>query len=371
MKNQEHVRIAQIGCGYWGPNLTRNVADNPNAELIALCDTDPVALQRVADKYPSVAKFQSVEALLAQSSVDAVVIASPSGLHYDHVLTALQAGKHVLVEKPMTTSTEKALELVKTAVAVDRFLMIGHTFLYNNLVHEVKKRIDAGELGEVYYAYSRRLNLGRFRRDCDVLWTLAPHDVSILNYWFDSRPHQVSARGLTCIGKEEHMAEVSFAQLDYPDGRSAHLHLSWLDPQKIRQMVIVGSQKMLIYDDMNADRYIQIFDKRVEREYRSPTDDFAEFSTLLRAGDLVIPNVRPAEPLSVEIDHFVACIRNGTKPLTDGWHGLEVIVILEALTRSMQDGGRPVPVVYPDLFDDEKRIIVVDHPIETLCLESR
>ncbi len=343
---KERVRIAQIGCGYWGPNLIRNVAANPKAELIAICDVDPTALQRMTDKYPSVAQFTSLDEVLAQSSIDAVVIATPSGLHYQHALAALRAGKHVFVEKPMTTSVEQARELVEVAQDVRHILMVGHTFLYNNIVHEVKRRIYAGELGKVYYAYSRRLNLGRFRHDSDVLWTLTPHDISILDYWFDARPHRVSAHGRSHIFVEQGIADVCFCLLEYPDGRSAHLHLSWLDPLKTRQMVVVGDQKMLIYDDMDASKYIQIFDKGVEKQRNEYVHDFADFTTRLRTGDIVIPNIRLVEPLFLEMDHFIDCICNGTTPITDGRHGLEVMCVLEALTHSMRTGGSVVSVEY-------------------------
>lgn len=346
MEDQKRVNIAQIGCGYWGPNLARNVAENPGAELVAACDKVADVLQRIADKYPDVLQFTSLEETLAHPAIDAVIIATPSGLHYEHVLAALQAGKHVLVEKPMASSVKQALKLVDAAERLERVLMVGHTFLYNNIVREVKKRIDSRELGDIHYLYSQRLNLGRFRHDSDVLWTLAPHDISIINYWFESRPHQVSAQGITCIGKNSDIAEVCFAHLEYPDGRSAHLHTSWLDPQKKREIVIVGSKKMLIYDDMNTDRHIQIFDKRVEVEYSHPTDDFAKFTALIRAGDLVVPNVRLVEPLSVEVDHFVRCIQHNNSPLTDGRHGLDVITVLESLTHSMHHGGGVVSVEY-------------------------
>ncbi len=343
------VRIVVAGAGYWGPNLIRNVATNPDAELVAVCDTDAKALQRVANQYPTVAQFTSLDDMLAEPNIDAVIIATPSGLHYEHTLAALQAGKHVFIEKPMTDSVGQAIELAQAAVKANCTLMVGHTFLYNNIVHDVKRRTVAGELGEVQYIYSQRLNLGRFRRDSDVLWTLAPHDVTIVNYWLESRPSQVSARGLSHVHKRRGVADVCFSILDYPDGCSAHLHMSWLDPQKTRQMVVVGDRKMLIYDDVNPNRHIQIFDKGVEWEHRGPTDDFAEFTTRLRAGDVVIPNVRLVEPLSVEIDHFVKCIRHGLDPLTDGRHGVEITAILEALTDSMQNGGHPVPVEYPEL----------------------
>lgn len=347
MKNR--VKIAQIGCGYWGANLLRNVIENPKAELVAVCDTNPSALEKVASKYPGIARFDSLAKMLAQATMEALIVATPSGLHHEHVLAALEAGIHVLVEKPMASSSAQAIEFIKASEAKGRILMVGHTFLYNNVVHEVKRLIDGGELGEIYYAYSHRLNLGQFRLDSDVLWTLAPHDVSIMNYLFGSRPNRVSARGLACIRKKVDIAEVCFAHLEYPDGRSAHLHMSWLDPQKKRQIIIVGSNKMLIYDDINTDRHIQIFDKRVEKEYRSAFDSFAEFTTKLRAGDLVVPNIRLIEPLYVEIDHFIDCIQNDTKPLTDGWHGLEIITILESLTSSMRNGGCPVPIRYQGL----------------------
>jgi len=265
------------------------------------------------------------------------------------VKVALQAGLHVLVEKPATQSVDQMVELVQLADKSQRLLMVGHTFLYNNVVREVSRRIEAGELGEIQYVYSHRLNLGRFRRDTDVLWTLAPHDISIVNYWLESRPYQVSARGLSHVRKRQGIVDVCFALLDYPDDRTAHLHMSWLDPQKTRQMVVVGDRKMLIYDDVNPSRHIQIFDKGVDWEHRGLAEDFAEFTTRLRAGDVVTPNIRLVEPLSAEVDHFIHCIRNGARPLTDGRHGLEIIAILEALTLSMHEEGHVVPVDYPEL----------------------
>jgi predicted dehydrogenase len=227
--------------------------------------------------------------------------------------------------------------------------MVGHTFLYNNLVRDVKERIQRGELGELQYAYSRRLNLGRFRRDSDVMWTLAPHDVSILDYWFDSRPSRVSAHGRSHLWRGSGVADVSYCLLEYPDGRSAHLHLSWMDPQKVREMVLVGDRKMLVYDDVDSARHIQLFDKGVEKEFQSTVDSFADFRTRLRSGDLVVPNLRLVEPLAVEIDHFVGCVLDSATPLTDPRHGLEVTAVLAALDQSMKDGGTSIPVEYPDL----------------------
>jgi predicted dehydrogenase len=340
------INVAQVGHGYWGPNLLRNLMESPDARLVALCDKDPRVLTRLAEKHSTVRGYTSLHEMLARADVDAVVVATPSSLHHEHALAALRAGKHVMIEKPMTTRLDHAVELVDAAEQAGRILMVGHTFLFNNLVHEVKRRIDTRELGDILYAYSQRLNLGVFRRDADVLWTLAPHDISILNFWFGALPERVAARGLVCVAKETNVAEVAFAQLDYPDGRTSHLHMSWLDPQKSRKMVLVGADKMLVYDDMNSEAHIQIYDKRVQKEF-IPGATFADFNTLVRAGDLVVPSIRLREPLAAEVAHFIECVRDGKRPLTDGRHGANVIAVLEAMTRSTKDGGRPAVVNYP------------------------
>ncbi len=350
ISQNDKVSIGVAGAGYWGPNLIRNVAGNPEAELAAICDVDTTALEREAGKYPGVAQFRSLDEMLSQPTIDAVMIATPSGLHFENALAALHAGKHVFVEKPMASSVEQAVELVKAAQDTGCVLMVGHTFLYNNIVREIERRIEEGELGKIHYAYSQRLNLGQFRRDSDVLWTLVPHDVSILNYWLKLRPHRVSAHGRSHLWVEEGIVDVCFCLLEYPNGCSAHLHLSWMDPQKVRQMVLVGEDKMLIYDDMDPTKHIQIFDKGIERKPMEYVRDYADFKTRLRAGDLLIPNVRLVEPLLVETGHFIDCIRDGKPPITDALHGLEVTCILEALTSSMNKGGEPVKVEYPKLI---------------------
>ena len=211
----------------------------------------------------------------------------------------------------------------------------------------MKRRIDAGELGEVFYVYSQRLNLGRFRPDSDVAWTLAPHDISTINLWFGAKPVRVSARGHSYIHRGSGVAEVAYIHLEYEGGRAAHLHLSWLDPQKRREMVVVGSERMLAYDDMNSEAHLRIYDKSAEANHQGPIADFADFSTRLRAGDLVIPTVRLIEPLRTEIGHFVKCVRDGSRPLADGVNGTEIVAALEAVTRSMADDGRWVQVNYP------------------------
>tara|TARA_B100000674_G_scaffold448649_1_gene417192 strand:- start:201 stop:1241 length:1041 start_codon:yes stop_codon:yes gene_type:complete len=343
----QSIRTALVGCGYWGPNLARNIAANSAMSLAAICDQSAAVRDEFAKRYPEAAVFDTTESLLADETIDAVVLATPSGLHYQQALETLEAGKHVMVEKPLSHTVAEASELIDAAASRDRILMVGHTFLYNNIVQDVKTRIDSGELGDVLYAYAQRLNLGRFRQDSDVVWTLAPHDISILNYWFDALPEQVSARGSAFIHRRTDIAEVAFCQIDYPNDRIAHLHLSWLDPQKRREMVVVGSDKMLVYDDANSDRHIQIYDKSVAVDFQGESTDFADFSTRLRAGDLVVPNIRLREPLAVEIEAFASAIRSGMPPPTDGRHGLAVVAVLEAISASMRKDGKVIEVKYP------------------------
>jgi len=344
---QEKIPVAVVGLGYWGPNLVRNVASNPKAELVAVCDINLSALHQIGMEYPGVVLYTDFRVMLDESKASAVLIAVPSGLHSRYTLLTLKSHRHVFVEKPMATSVNQAVEVMGIANATDRILMVGHVFLYNNLVHEVKRQIESGELGNIHYIYSQRLNLGRFRHDSDVLWTLAPHDVSILNYWLESKPERVSAHGCSNVWTEENIADVCFCLLEYPNGRRAHLHLSWLDPQKVRKMGVVGDEKMLIYDDLDARRHIQIFDKGIGAIDR--THGYADFRAQLRTGDLVVPNIRLVEPLSTEVDHFLDCVKSGESPLTNGRHGLEVTCILEALTESMEKDGSTAPVRYVEV----------------------
>ncbi|MBX9829351.1 MAG: Gfo/Idh/MocA family oxidoreductase [Xanthobacteraceae bacterium] len=349
MSGSDKVRVALVGVGYWGPNLARNIGQCPGARFAGVCDRDGARAKSAAAPHQGAFADTNFAATLARPDVDAVVLATPSGLHYEQTKAALQAGKHVMVEKPLAHTAQEATELVQLAAKANRVLMVGHTFLYNNVVRDVKRRIDGGELGTVRYIYAQRLNLGRFRTDSDVMWTLAPHDVSILNMWLDARPVRVSARGYSYIYPKSGVAEVAFVHLEYPDGRSAHLHLSWLDPQKRREMVIVGSDKMLVYDDGNPDAHIQLYDKKAEAEHQGELKDFADFTTRLRAGDLVIPNIRLVEPLKVEIAHFIECIAQGKKPITDGVHGLDVVTVLECASRSMAADGKFLDIEYPSI----------------------
>lgn len=342
------IGIAVVGCGYWGPNLVRNCANTKGFNLVAVGDRDASVRARMTTLYPGATAYEELEDVLADEAVEAVVIATPSGLHFDHAKAALKAGKHVLVEKPLSETVEEAQQLIDLAAANGRQLMVGHTFLYNNIVHDVKRRLDEGELGKLHYIYAQRLNLGRFRQDSDVVWTLAPHDISILNYWMDGRPHQVSARGFCMVNVSVGLAEVAYCHLEYPNGTNCHLHLSWLDPQKRRETVLVGDGKMLIYDEVNSDRHIQIYDKGVVKEFQEQPHSFSDFSSRIRAGDLVVPNIRLKEPLATEIAAFEAAIRTDTAPIADGANGLEVTAVLEAMSRSMELNGAVVSVQYPD-----------------------
>lgn len=341
-------RIVMVGFGYWGPNLMRNLSASRKCSLVGLCDPRAEARSAAHSKYPGIRTFDDFDRMLEADGIDALVIASPSALHPRHASSALAAGKHVFVEKPLAETVAEAVRINELAQRMGLTLMVGHTFLYNNLVHDVKARIDSGDLGEVYCAYSQRLNLGRFRQDSDVLWTLAPHDISILNHWFGAAPKKVRARGHTYVHRGSNVAEVCYADMDYADGRNAHMHLSWLDPQKRRDMIVVGSRKMLIYDDMNPDQHIRVYDKSAEADHQSTIRDFADFGTRLRAGDLLVPNLRLKEPLAAEMDHFIDCIVNRRPPLTDGTHAIMVTAVLEAMTRSMQAGGAAVEVEYPE-----------------------
>ncbi len=325
----------------------RNAAAHPKAILAGISDIDASVRKKFSEIYPAATLYQDLESVLKDEAIDAVIIATPSGMHVDHAMRALEAGKHVLVEKPIAQTVEDALRVQQKAQSVGRVLMVGHVFLYNNLVHYVGDVISSGEVGEVQYIYSQRLNLGRFRTDSDVLWTLAPHDVSIINHWLDDRPVEVRASGMSFVHKTSNIAEVCFAEMQFESGVAAHMHLSWLDPQKRRDMVIVGSRRMLLYDDMNSDRHIQIFDKSAEAELQGDVTDFAHFKTKTRAGSVVLPTVSLAEPLRAEIDHFVTCCIENTTPVTDGKHAIEVTAILEAMARSMCSGRSPVRVEYP------------------------
>ncbi|MFI5364861.1 MAG: Gfo/Idh/MocA family protein [Candidatus Binatia bacterium] len=341
------VRIGQIGLGYWGPNLLRNMLSVPQAQVVAVADLDRNRLCEVAQNGRSgLATTQDYREVLARRDVDAVVIATPAASHGQLAHEALLAGKHVLIEKPLAMNVTEGSRLVELADRHGLVLMVGHTFLYNAAVQRLKQYLEDGELGEVFYIYSQRLNLGRVREDVNALWNFAPHDVSILLYLLQRTPLEVTARGFAYL--QPNVEDVVFITLAFPANVSAHIHISWLDPHKVRQMTVVGSRKMAVYDDVSTDARIVLYDRGVDRvpTADSPRDfkSFAEFQLQLRSGDVTIPALKFPEPLRSECKHFVDCILQGHAPLTDGRHGLEVVKVLEATQRSMSNHGAAVTI---------------------------
>lgn len=343
------VNIAVVGLGHWGPNLARNVAALPDACLHTLCDLRADRLAQVARQYPGVKTQTEYAAILADQNVDAVMIATPVHTHFELAAAALEAGKHVMVEKPLAQTSAQCQELIALAEANYLTLMVGHVFIYNAAVRKVKEYIQSGDLGEIYYIYSQRLNLGIVRQDVNALWNFAPHDISILCYWLDAIPERVMAQGYSYI--QHGIEDVIFMTLDFPGGVGANVHISWLDPNKVRRMTVVGSKKMVVYDDVSADAKIMVYDKGITKK---PNDgqslgnyeDFGEFQLLLRAGDVLIPKLNFVEPLKVECQHFVKSIRSGNQPTTDGNEGWRVVRVLEAASQALED--QKVRFVQPD-----------------------
>ncbi len=332
-----NLRIAQIGTGNWGKNLLRNLASMSGVDLVAVVDVDPGQREKVRVQYPDVQVFEKAESVLANPQIDAVVIATPPRTHYELASRALAHGKHVFVEKPMTLSAQDAEKLVQEAEHAGKILMVGHILEHHPAFEHLKELIDAGELGDLLYAYSTRVNLGMVRRDENALWSFAPHDISVVLMFFGEEPVRVQCTGQAYLHKG--VEDVAFLTLQFASGRMAHIHVSWLDPHKIRRITLVGSRKMAVLDDMESSEKIRIFDKGVEFKggYVGYGEDLA-----LRFGDIVIPYVKMREPLRTELERFVESIRTGQPPVSDGRDGLRVVRVLEAAQRSLESGGAPV-----------------------------
>jgi predicted dehydrogenase len=334
------IRIGLVGCGYWGANLCRVLAQHPGVELCWVCDASPAALDRGRRIAPEARSIRDLETALSEASVDAVVVAVPVEAHYKVAKAVLAAGKHVLVEKPLSRTAAEAGDLCIEAERRSLVLMVGHTFLYNGAVRLIKTMIDAGDLGDIRYVLMRRLNLGVVRKDVDALWNLAPHDLSILNFWIDRPVTRVGAVGHSYL--QPGIADVVFAHLTYEGNISGHIQVSWLDPNKVRQATVVGSRKMLIFDDMSVDSRITVFDKGIDVEHLDSKlhtfETFSEYQLIVRAGDVWLPRVEFKEPLIEEIDDFVGCIQEGRRPVADGASGLEVVKLLERLSSAMERG---------------------------------
>lgn len=338
---QRNVSVGIVGVGYWGPNLVRSFAETPGCEVRYVCDKREDALTRITRRFTHVRVTTRFENLLEDKDLDGIVIATPAATHAALAMRALQAGKHVLVEKPLAHDVEAGERLVTLARGQKRTLMVGHTFEYNVAVRKLREVIGDPAFGDVVYAYSRRVNLGVLRDDVNALWNLAPHDVSIILYLFDEYPACVTAQGLAHI--RPGVEDVVFAYLEFPSGRAAHIHVSWLDPSKVRNMTVIGARRMAIYDDLDPESKIKIYDRGFEIEPVTSGIDHASstsYTFRTRAGDIVSPHVEWKEPLVVECRHFVDVIRNGGVPLTGGENGLRVVRILAAATDSMRHGGR-------------------------------
>jgi predicted dehydrogenase len=335
---RESVRVGVVGLGYWGPNLVRVLHDLPDVEVAWLCDSSADALTKVSRRYPAPAVTSRVEDVLDDPKVEAVALATPVSTHYQLAKDALSAGKHVFVEKPLASSSAEALELIELAAEADLVLMPGHTFLYSPPVNLGRELIKSGELGEIFFISTSRVNLGLHQSDVSVVWDLGPHDFSILRYWLDETPVRVSALSRSCI--IDGTPDVAFIDLEFPSKTIAHVELSWLAPSKLRRTAIVGSRKMLVYDDTSPEP-IRVFDSGADLP---DPETFGEFRLSYRTGDIVSPRVEVTEPLQLELDDFCSAIRTGGKPRSSAEIGLDVIQITEAVDHSLADGGQPVPL---------------------------
>ena len=328
-------RVAVVGLGYWGPNLVRNLHELPDAELSVVCDMREEALEAIARRYPAVATTTSFEEVIADPSIDAVALATPVSTHYSLAMQALDAGKHVFIEKPLAASAEEAHDLLERARERDLVLMPGHTFLYSPPVNTIRDLITSGELGDIYFISTSRVNLGLHQSDVSVAWDLGPHDFSILRYWLDETPRHVSALSRSCV--IPNMPDVAFINLEFPSGTIAHVELSWLAPSKLRRTTIVGSKKMVVYDD-TSNEPVRVFDSGVNLP--NP-ESFGEYRLSYRTGDIISPNVPAAEPLFLELGDFCSAIRTGETPRSSAQIGLDVVRIIESVDESLDaDGAR-------------------------------
>ncbi|HZD70588.1 MAG TPA: Gfo/Idh/MocA family oxidoreductase [Actinomycetes bacterium] len=335
------LRVALLGYGHWGPNLARNLHRQLGTGWTACADVNPQRLAEVKFLYPWVSALTDAGPVLADDTVDAVVIATPARTHAPLVAEALGAGKHVLVEKPLALSTEDAVRLTRQAERAGRVLMVGHTFEYNPAVLKMRELVASGSLGELCYLHSQRVNLGRIQSDINAMWSIGPHDVSIANFLTGSRPRWVAAKGARYLHAE--VEDVVFATIGYDGGVLAHLHVSWLDPSKVRRTTVVGSKRMIVYDDLDSEATLRVYDKSAERV----EGGYGEFQFRLRTGDLHVPKIDLAEPLAGELAHFLECVATGATPNSDGWNGVRVVAALEAADRSLRRGGIPVDVSMP------------------------
>jgi predicted dehydrogenase len=334
------IRIGVLGYGYWGPNLVRNFSETEDAEVSGVCDQTPERLVLAKKRNPAVRVTSDARDLIDSPETDAIVIATPVSSHFELALGALKAGKHVFVEKPMTNTPDEALRLIEEAEKRNLTLMVDHTFLYTPAVRKIRELREAGDLGAIYYYDSVRVNLGLFQRDVNVLWDLAVHDLSIMDYLLPEKPSAVSATGVSHVSNRGE--NIAYLTLFFPSNAIAHIHVNWLAPVKVRRTLIGGSKKMVVYDDLEASEKVKIYDKGITLNH-DPADEY-QLRIGYRSGDVWTPHLSTREALSFEAAEFVQCIMTGARPVSDGHTGLRIVSMLEAAERSMKSQGSSVPI---------------------------
>ena len=337
------VQVAVVGVGGWGKNLARNYFQIPECTLKYICDLDKKKLEQLRLQLPGTILTTSFNNLLEDSELEAVVIATTAASHYSLCKAALQAGKDVFVEKPFVLAVAQAEELIQIAAQEGRILMVGHLLEYHPVINRLKRMIDSQELGDIYYIYTQRVNLGTVRNDENALWNFSPHDISTILYLLEKEPSDVSARGQSYL--QSGIEDVVFLTLNFHGQSMAHIHVSWLDPHKIRKITIVGSKKMAVFDDIESTEKLRVYDKSAEQN--ANYSSFAEYVSL-RFGDITIPHVKIEEPLRLECEHFLECVREHKQPLSDGRDGLRVLRVLDAAQRSLRNNGMPIAIVQED-----------------------
>jgi predicted dehydrogenase len=342
------IGIALVGFGYWGPNIARNIAARPELRLIGLCDRDAGRRADFSRRHPGCAAEHDLDALLLDPRVQAVSIATPPSTHYDLARRALEAGKHVIVEKPLATTSVHAEDLIRLAAEAERVLMPGHTFLYSPPVNKVRDLIQAGELGDVYFVTSSRMNLGLYQPD-GVISDLAPHDLSILLYWLGRPVTQIAASGQSVF--QDGVPETAFLTVGFAGGATANVQISWLAPRKMRQMIVVGSKRMVQYEDSSSDESVRIYDRGLDVSVTEAPATFGEYQLTYRSGDIVIPRIEAAEPLGLELADFAHAIRTGEEPRSNSALGLEIVRALEGAHLSMSRCGEPIELCSTPLAD--------------------
>jgi predicted dehydrogenase len=338
------IKLGVIGYGYWGPNLVRNFVEVPGSQVVAVSDLRSEALIKVNSRYPAIKTTIDHQELISDTTIDAIAIATPVSTHFDLAMQALRAGKHVLVEKPITSTAKQALYLIEEAERRNLVLMVDHTFVYTGAVHKIYELVSQGLLGDLYYYDSVRVNLGLFQRDVSVIWDLAVHDLAIMDYVFKSKPTAISATGISNVPGQ--LENVAYLTMFFKENLIAHIHVNWLAPVKVRRTLIGGSQKMIVYDDIEPSEKIKVYDKGIT--VNGSSERMYQMLIGYRAGDMWAPRLELTEALHTEAECFLECINTRKRPITDGEAGLRVVSMLEAASESMKKQGQPIELIYKE-----------------------